>query len=332
MTIIIASAPGKLVLSGEYAVLSGHPGLVITVNNRATILAKPTVNKNANKQSSYFNLIPPQADKGQKLLASFLEAVDKTGLSITPHDFTIDSTPFFLKTNEKITKLGLGSSAAVLVCLAAQILKQNKLETSNEAIFKLAFKAHSEFNNQQGSGIDIAASCYGGLIKFQKDLESSTPVVTQLQPKIDLKTLIPVFTNKAQNTEVFLTKVFTWKRKSPRAYADLMQNLGSVTTELEENLCIKNDWKILTDIIYENTKLLTALGKAAKIELVTSSHANLINQAKIHGGAAKPSGAGGGDIAICFIPQENQAAFRAKLIDLGLTELRLDFLAKGVQI
>ncbi|MDA0712550.1 MAG: hypothetical protein O2897_00990 [bacterium] len=325
--IISASAPGKLVLAGEYAVLSGYSGLAIAINNRVTISVSKTT-----KPTNSFNLIPPQTDSGQKLLAAFFKTADKMGLSVKPQEFTIDSTPFFLQTNNKITKLGLGSSAAVLVCLAAQILKQNQLETSNEAIFKLAFKAHREFNNQQGSGIDIAASCYGGLIKFQKNAESTSPVVTQLKPVIDLKTLIPVFTNQSQSTEDFLTKVFAWKSKSPQAYSDIMQNLGEVGLELEKNICIKNDWKILVEIIAENIKLLTQLGEAANIGLITPNLTHLINLAKTYGGIAKPSGAGGGDMAICFIPLENQLEFRAKLSSLGLKDLRLDFWAKGVQI
>ena len=41
---VTASAPGKVVLSGEYAVLSGAPAICMAVNRRATVTIEQTSN------------------------------------------------------------------------------------------------------------------------------------------------------------------------------------------------------------------------------------------------------------------------------------------------
>jgi phosphomevalonate kinase len=68
------------------------------------------------------------------------------------------------------------------------------------------------------------------------------------------------------------------------------------------------------------------LGKAAEVSIMTSELQTIADLAARHGGAAKPSGAGGGDVAIAFFTSESDAvrfdaACRANaldLLDLGL--------------
>jgi phosphomevalonate kinase len=69
-----------------------------------------------------------------------------------------------------------------------------------------------------------------------------------------------------------------------------------------------------------------ALGRAAGVSIVTEELQKIAHLADNHGGAAKPSGAGGGDVAIAFFINNNDAlsfdaACRAEaldLLDLGL--------------
>ena len=39
---MIASAPGKLIVTGEYAVLEGAPALVVAMNRRAIATRRPS--------------------------------------------------------------------------------------------------------------------------------------------------------------------------------------------------------------------------------------------------------------------------------------------------
>jgi phosphomevalonate kinase len=72
---------------------------------------------------------------------------------------------------------------------------------------------------------------------------------------------------------------------------------------------------------------MDALGQAAAVPIVTPllSHAALL--AAEVGGAAKPSGAGGGDVGVAFLPDPdaaNEFRTRARAIGLGILDLFVD--------
>src|SRR3954465_8219320 len=102
---MIASAPGKLILTGEYAVLDGAPALVIAVNRR--VLA---ARRRAPRGSSPF------------LVAVADEIARRHGAdhpaTRAAMEITVDSSAFYLGDQ----KLGLGSSAAVTVAATALAL------------------------------------------------------------------------------------------------------------------------------------------------------------------------------------------------------------------
>jgi hypothetical protein len=51
-----------------------------------------------------------------------------------------------------------------------------------------------------------------------------------------------------------------------------------------------------------------------------------------HGGAAKPSGAGGGDVAVCLVPRENRAALAQALVDPGHPVIDVALDAPGARV
>ena len=66
------------------------------------------------------------------------------------------------------------------------------------------------------------------------------------------------------------------------------------------------------------------LGEAAGVPIVTPVLAHAALLAAEVGGSAKPSGAGGGDVGVAFLPDPEAAReFRARARDLGLGILDL---------
>jgi len=131
-----ARAPGKLVLSGAYAVLEGAPAIVTAVDRYA--LADDS---------------RPAAQATPEVAAALGDA----------------SAPWFdasaLRQGEH--KLGLGSSAAILVASLAALEPEPPDGELAERVFPRALEAHRKAQGG-GSGVDVAASAFGGTLCFQR--------------------------------------------------------------------------------------------------------------------------------------------------------------------
>ena len=78
---------------------------------------------------------------------------------------------------------------------------------------------------------------------------------------------------------------------------------------------------------------LPALGAAAGVEIETDAHRAIAAIAVRHGGAAKPTGAGGGDIAIAaFATESASVEFRADIAAQGMILLDLNVSLEGVSV
>jgi phosphomevalonate kinase len=74
----------------------------------------------------------------------------------------------------------------------------------------------------------------------------------------------------------------------------------------------------------EYGRLLQSMAKQAGFSYLTPALARIAQIAEAHGGSAKPSGAGGGDIAVALIPEEDaRAAFVSACASEGLPEIAL---------
>ena len=113
-----ASAPGKIVLWGEYAVLTGAPAGVMALSNRASIRMKPSADKRWHFDSKGFFSKPASCPSDQlpntpqsTFVSLILAHWGYTSLAqcSAPLRVTTDSSAFFAANQ----KLGLGSSAAV---------------------------------------------------------------------------------------------------------------------------------------------------------------------------------------------------------------------------
>src|SRR3954451_15232031 len=144
VTMMIATAPGKLILTGEYAVLGGAPAIVVAVDRRAV------ARRNSTPRGSSPFLLAVADEIAQRRGGS--DPAARAALEIS-----VDSTAFY----DKITKLGLGSSAAVTVAATALALGT----ADPQEVLSVALAAHARAQGPRGargSGADIAAAVHGG--------------------------------------------------------------------------------------------------------------------------------------------------------------------------
>ena len=123
---IVVSTPGKIVISGEYAVLDGASSIVSTLNQRANIsIHKSDKNYNIFSTSALESIFPFTIDEDSNIV--WFDADPGVFGLLLEHAFNIlkpqlkekfcisvDSSEFFRTTKDGAAiKLGIGSSAAV---------------------------------------------------------------------------------------------------------------------------------------------------------------------------------------------------------------------------
>jgi phosphomevalonate kinase len=307
---LVVSAPGKLMIIGEYAVLEGAEAVVAAVDRRAYARVRT-------------GELPAAAAEARAAYAR----VERT-LGALGAEPSVDVS----RLRAQHAKLGLGSSAAAAAAAAGLALAQHGREWSSDAgrvaLFDAAFQGHKDIA-PQGSGADVAASVYGGFIRFRRRGESAE--VTPIAWPSEL-TLQVVWTGQEARTSTFLASVSQLASAQPELYRARMDAL---TLEAARFIAALRDQRVL-DIIESTAaygRSMAALGEAAGVPIVSDVLSRVAELALHAGGAAKPSGAGGGDVALALFPDEQRSArFAALCREQHFESLELRAGAPGARI
>lgn len=259
-------APGKAVVAGEYAVIDGAPALVAAVNVGVQCTVSPGPRRRVTTDAP-----------DTRFVDAALDAADAP-----PGDyaFTAWNPP------PTATKPGLGSSAAATVVAVAAARSLRGHAISPHPVFDIAAPAHHRVQGS-GSGIDVAASCWGGLIRFTR---GTTPV-----PTAPLRLLV-IWSGQSAATGPRVEAYQAWPGRP--AFARSSREL--VDAFLNDPI----------EGLRANHRLLQTMTTSAGIDWATPALDRIHSLALQHGGAAKPSGAGGGDCAVAIMPDPDaEAAF-----------------------
>lgn len=296
---IRASAPGKLVLTGEYAVLEGAPAIVTAAGRRAAATLEPldaggSELRIANSGERFgFDVddagIRWRQDPGTHgaILEAALDILGAPGLP-TPFALSLDSRDFY----DGEVKLGLGSSAAVTVAACACL--QSHVGTAPAA--DLALAVHRSFQQGQGSGADVCCSFYGGTVAVER--HDDELAVAELDWPTDVL-LAPVWTGEAASTTGMLSALNSFRLGSPAECEGLFDALERTAT-LAVDACAGRDAAGLLAAVNEYAVGLRELDAASGIGIWSGGHESLGAIAAGHGLVYKPSGAGGGDFGVAF--------------------------------
>ena len=293
-----ASAPGKLVIVGEYAVLHGGAALAIAAGRRATVTVQAAEESRlriANSGDAFgFTAgsagIAWQDDPGAQgsILNAAAEVLVDRGIDIAalgPLDIELCSRDFY----QGEIKLGLGSSAAVTVALSG-CLQQSLEDTTT---LELALDVHRAHQGGQGSGIDVVTSYKGGVVALREDGQ-----VTEVYWPDDLH-IVPVWTGTAASTPVMLSRLAAFADEQPAAHSDLMSALIASASSARY-ACDAGDVPGLLALLDEYAVRLRELDVAARVGIWGGGHQELARLSAEAGVIYKPSGAGGGDFGLAF--------------------------------
>ncbi len=291
-----ARAPGKLVLSGAYAVLEGAPAIVTAVDRFVVAEAgRPAERVTPEVRAALGGLEAPWFD------ASALR--------------------------EGEYKLGLGSSAAILVAsLAARLLAEHGPLGDgelSERIFAPALAAHARAQGG-GSGVDVAAAAYGGTLCYRRTAHEPVVARLSLPPAVVIETW---WSGKPATTSELVRRVHELRARDTEAFATLLGAQADAARRAERAV-LAGDAPGLLSALHGQRAALAALGRAAGADIVTTAAARLAAAASP--AAVLPAGAGGGDVLLHVGLEASGADFRALAAELGHQLVPLGLGARGV--
>jgi len=286
----VVAAPGKVFLVGEYAVLEGGTSVLASVNRVAV------------------GEFIPELDPGSPLVAqavkAALAALGDKGRALPAGSVWIDTSAFAATGDAPksvgVRKLGLGSSAATAACAVGAVLEMAGLPITahRDLAYSLAESAHRAWQDGAGSGADVAAAVYGGLLQFTRP-SGDTPVVRNISGGLGALQLMVFSSRTAVSTTNQIRTMRAFAEREPERYAGLLAPVREAAERFVESLASRNARETIAATRASGGALLM-LGDAASVPIVTPPFARASAIAAELGGAAKPSGAGGGDIGIAL--------------------------------
>jgi phosphomevalonate kinase len=314
---MIATAPGKLIVTGEYAVLDGAPALVTAIDRRAI------ARRNATPRGSSPFLVAVAEEIAA--LRGPTDDAARAALAIS-----VDSTAFY----HRITKLGLGSSAAVTVAATALALGT----AEKEQVLAVALAAHARAQGPRGargSGADIAAAVHGGTIVYARTQGAAPPCRIERRRWPASVAIAPFFTGAAADTAQLVARVEA-ARETDRALVEAaLSAIADASRAACAALAAPPDIATLALIgaIALAGNAMDRLALATGIDLVPECVTAARSALARVGGTAKTTGAGGGDVGIAVFPATVDATVVSRLlIEAGCQPLRISLDDTGVDL
>lgn len=328
---VIARAPGKLFVAGEYAVVTpGEPAVLIAVDRYLTVRLTESTDAGSIHSPEYGH-VPLRWTRAEDGLAidrerhpyDYVLATIRTaerlraewGFAPRFFDLRIDSG----LDDVSGRKFGLGSSAAVTVATAQAIDEFYGFGLDRQELFRLALLATVEVS-PAASGGDVAASVFGGWIGYcapdraaladraarggiaglvradGADTAWEGLRIERLPSPRDLG-LVVGWTGAPASTSRLVGDLGRSARAGAVDHPAFVLDSRRCVTDLWDALATGADERVLA-ALRRARLLLQRLGEDAGMRIETDALAALCDAAEAVGAAGKPSGAGGGDCGI----------------------------------
>ncbi|XP_027271804.1 mevalonate kinase isoform X6 [Cricetulus griseus] len=287
---LLVSAPGKVILHGEHAVVHGKVALAVALNLRTFLLLRPQSNGKVSLNLPNIGIKQVWDVAGLQLLdTNFLEQGD--GPAPTPEQLEK------LKKVAGLPEDGVGTEGlavlAFLYLYLAICRKQRWSEEDLESINKWAYEGERVIHGNP-SGVDNAVSTWGGALRYQQGKMSSLKRLPALQ-------ILLTNTKVPRSTKALVAGVRSRLLKFPEIVTPLLTSIDAISLECERVLGemvaapAPEQYLVLEELIDMNQHHLNALGVG---------HTSLDQLCRItaaHGLHSKLTGAGGGGCGITLL-------------------------------
>ena len=344
---IVAEAPGKLFVNGEYAVVEpGRHAVIVGVSRliRASLRAA-SADEGSTVSSHQFGAQPvpvsidgdlvsidaPGADLVRECIRVLVQLAHERG--IEPQPFALDIESELDDVNGR--KYGLGSSGAVAVVTVRALAEHFGIHVDDDAVYRLASLATIELR-PAASCADIATSTLGGWVHYaspdrlaarelrrrsgvEASLAEAWPgLVLEALPSPSSVVLHVGWTSAPASTAELVGTLHAGDWRSTEQYAAFLTESDRITAALVAAVRAERG-ELARAASRDAEANLEALDELSGIGIRTEALSALIAAARSVGIPAKTSGAGGGDCGIALAPAHNEeldAAWRAAGIEV----------------
>lgn len=330
-------APGKLILSGEHAVVYGCPALAMAVNRYVTATITPT------RQARILFELADLAHRSHlsfEALRYLKNKIKQKYHRFVSGEYTIRDVlqkPFELAqfALSMVTELlghplkygmnihlqsdipigcGMGSSAATILCVMQAIAHYAQLTLTPEMLYQLALEAEN-MQHGRSSGLDLRVALQGGCLFIQGDQIETRPLPTSAMYFV--------------NTGTPLSSTGQCVLKVAESFAAQIADEFSAVTLAMDAAIQNHSLKALNTAMRANHELLVRIG------VVPQHIQHFIADIEAAGGAAKVCGAGatlGDQAGIVWISLEEQLTARQICENYGYELMPIHGELRGVHV
>jgi len=303
MPAIAAYAPGKIILTGEHAVVYGQPAIAAPVEE---VRARAGIEANPTEPDGKINIIAPDIGLDTSLDALPLEHPIATVFREVRQELGLDHLPAMTLniTSTIPIAAGLGSGAAISVAVSRALSSFLGSPLSDEVVSRIAFET-DRFYHGTPSGIDNSVISYGRMIYFMR----GGPL--EILTNAETLTLVIADSGEKSLTGKVVHGLRTRIELDPQRYDPILEKIGVVSFSARQAI-EKGDPAGLGNLLNDNHSLLQQLG-------VSSANLDLLVRIAREAGAlgAKLSGAGCGGNMIALVEPDNAQAVAAALLSAG---------------
>lgn len=303
------SAPGKLILMGEHAVVYGEPGLAIPLSQlRASVSFYPA--ESPRLEAPDLDLFLDSADliTSEHPLALTLQ---RACYYFSVHYQTPTHLPAlcYQIQSDIPVKRGMGSGTAISCAIFKAFAAYYQCKVSLDEVQSFAQQMDQVYHGQP-SGIDAAVIAHERPLRFQRLLAhgGEPPQITFLA--LCPFSLLIADTGPARPTAEAVALVAQAYQKDPKA-AVMIRRIGELVKAAEAAL-MAGDMTSLGALLYENHQCLQALGVSTPaLDYLVAGAQVLRSQGVVAGAKLSGAGLGGVCFALLYPPE---ALHREQLI------------------
>ncbi|MBI3783327.1 MAG: mevalonate kinase [Deltaproteobacteria bacterium] len=303
------SAPGKVILLGEHAVVYGRTAVAVALDRhvRVNIVsavscdeAKTAPRRDCGEGSTWesapfpVTLFAPIESEPSPELQRLRKA-----LACAAGYLRLDPSPLALSVDTDLPMaVGLGSSAALSVALVRALAAVAAFELDDTSVCNAALEVEKLFHGYP-SGIDNTVATFGGMLAFKRGQPHR-----QLNAACALPLVVAVGRLPRQTQAGVLNLRGRWQRE-PDRYEGWFDEIDWLAGTAEGAIANGHLGK-LGGLMNSNHRLLQQLGVS------TPELDSMVDLARAHGAlGAKLTGGGGGGAVICLCPDSRDELIRA---------------------